>query len=69
MKKINIIETKTGKLQGYIENGISIFKRNPYVQPPVGKLRLKAPVLKKSWEFRPEIPKSISAITPSLSRE
>ena len=71
MKKTEIIEIKTGKLQGYINNGISIFKGIPYAEPPIGELRLNAPMLKKSWngvlealDFGPEVPQPISAITP-----
>ncbi|HEA70794.1 hypothetical protein LCGC14_1212170 [marine sediment metagenome] len=50
MEKTKIIEVKFGKLQGYIEEGISIFKGIPFAEPPVGGLRLNAPILKESWE-------------------
>jgi para-nitrobenzyl esterase len=49
-KKTKIIETNTGKLQGYIDKDISIFKGIPYAEPPIGELRLNAPVLKSSWD-------------------
>ena len=63
MEKTEIIEVKFGKLQGYIDEEISIFKGIPYAEPPVGELRLNAPILKKSWdgvlealEYRPVSP-------------
>ncbi|GAH00498.1 unnamed protein product, partial [marine sediment metagenome] len=43
------IETKSGKVQGYIGEGLEIFKGIPFAEPPVGDLRFKAPVEKKSW--------------------
>jgi para-nitrobenzyl esterase len=71
MKKTEIIETTTGKIQGYIENSISIFKGIPYAESPIGELRFSEPVLKESWdgildalEFGPEAPQNISPITP-----
>ena len=39
--KTDIIETKSGKVQGYSENGIEIFKGIPYVEAPIGELRFK----------------------------
>lgn len=50
MEKTKIIHVKYGKLQGYIDEGISIFKGIPYTEPPVGELRLNTPVLKRSWD-------------------
>ncbi|MHA2324480.1 MAG: carboxylesterase/lipase family protein [Promethearchaeota archaeon] len=50
MEKTEIIQAKYGKVQGYIEEGISIFKGIPYAEPPVGDLRLNAPILKKYWD-------------------
>lgn len=50
MKKTEIINTKTGKIQGYIGDGIQIFKGIPYAEPPIGNLRLNAPEPKKPWE-------------------
>lgn len=49
MEKTEIIETKSGKIQGYIENGVSIFKGIPYAEPPIGELRFKPPVAKTPW--------------------
>lgn len=50
MEKSNIIETKTGKIQGYKEEGLEIFKGIPFAEPPIGKLRFSPPVKKQSWD-------------------
>jgi len=50
MNKTDIIDTKSGKIQGYMENGIEIFKGVPYAEPPVDELRFSAPVAKKHWD-------------------
>lgn len=69
MKKTEIIKTDAGKIQGYIENNISIFKGIPYAEPPIGELRLNAPVLNNAWEglleafeFSPIVPQPISLL-------
>ena len=49
MKKTSVIEIKSGRIQGYVENGLEIFKNIPFAEPPVGDLRFKAPVAKKLW--------------------
>lgn len=49
-KKTKIIETKAGKIHGYIDKDISIFKGIPYAEPPIGELRLNTPVLKTYWD-------------------
>ena len=49
MKKTEVIETKSGKIHGYCENGLEIFKGLPYAEPPVGELRLHPPVAKEPW--------------------
>jgi para-nitrobenzyl esterase len=71
MKKTEIIEIEAGRIQGYIKNTISVFKGIPYAEPPIGDLRFDKPVLKESWngvldafEYGPEVPQSISPITP-----
>jgi len=71
LKKTDIIETEAGTLQGYIDNDILVFNGIPYAEPPIGELRLNAPILKKSWDgvletlkFGPEVPQPISPITP-----
>ena len=50
MNKTVIIETKSGKIQGYKENGIEIFKGIPYAEPPIDDLRFSPPVAKKQWD-------------------
>jgi para-nitrobenzyl esterase len=50
MEETEVIETSTGKIQGYIDKGIHIFKGIPFAEPPIGDLRFKPPVKKKPWE-------------------
>ncbi len=50
MNKTAIIETKSGKVQGYKQNGLEIFKGIPYAEPPIGDLRFCPPVVKKPWD-------------------
>jgi len=50
MEKSNIIEIKTGKIQGYKEEGLEIFKGIPFAEPPIGKLRFSSPVSKQAWD-------------------
>ncbi|MHA2392144.1 MAG: carboxylesterase/lipase family protein [Promethearchaeota archaeon] len=71
MKKSDVINTQSGKVQGYIEDELIIFKGIPYAEPPVGELRLNDPIYKESWEglleafeYGPEVPQSISPLTP-----
>ena len=45
-----IIETKSGKVQGYIENDVEVYKGIPYAEPPIGNLRFSPPVMKKPWD-------------------
>ena len=44
-----IIETKSGKVEGYQENGMIAFKGIPFAEAPVGKLRFKPPVPAAPW--------------------
>jgi len=48
-EKTEIIETKSGKVQGYISNGIKIFKGIPYAASPVGDLRFSPPAEREAW--------------------
>ena len=50
MNKTVIIETKSGKIQGYKEDGVEIFKGIPYGEPPIDDLRFSPPVAKKQWD-------------------
>jgi para-nitrobenzyl esterase len=71
LKKTEIIETKLGKIQGYIYEEISIFKGIPFAEPPVGELRLKNPLPRNPWDgildtvrFGPEAPQPYNINTP-----
>ena len=44
-----VVQTRDGKVQGSIQNGVATFKGVPFAQPPVGDLRLKPPLPPKSW--------------------
>ena len=50
MNKTEILKIHPGKIQGYIEDGISIFKGIPFAEPPIGELRHNAPNAKRPWE-------------------
>lgn len=50
MEKTSIIKTEFGKIQGYIEEDIKIFKGIPYALPPIGDLRFRPPVDIESWD-------------------
>ena len=45
-----IIETKSGKVQGYSEKGVEVYKGIPYAEPPIGDLRFRPPVAKEPWD-------------------
>ncbi len=46
---MSVVETQYGKLRGYEENGLHIFKGIPYAKPPVGNLRFRAPEKPEAW--------------------
>ena len=48
MKFTEIVETKSGKIRGYIDNSIEIYKGIPYAEAPVGDLRFREPHPKKT---------------------
>lgn len=50
MNKSDIIDTTSGKMQGYKENDLVIFKGIPYAEPPIEELRFSPPVEKKRWD-------------------
>lgn len=50
MKKTEIVNTKSGKIQGYRENGLDIYKGIPFAEAPIDDLRFCPPVAKKNWE-------------------
>lgn len=50
IEKTDIIEIKFGKIQGYKEDGLEIFKNIPFAEPPINELRFLPPVAKKPWD-------------------
>ncbi len=44
-----IVNTKSGRLEGFSRNGLHIFKGIPYAAPPVGELRWMPPQPVESW--------------------
>ena len=44
-----VVETKSGRLQGFTENGLFVFKGVPFAAPPVGKLRWMPPEPVEPW--------------------
>jgi len=46
----NIVQTANGKIEGYTQGDIRIFKGIPFAQPPLGELRWKAPQPVMDWE-------------------
>ena len=50
MKYTEIIETSSGKIRGYSEDGLDIYKGIPYAESPVGDLRFREPHPKRPWE-------------------
>jgi para-nitrobenzyl esterase len=58
-----IVATKSGRLEGIIENGLYVFKGIPFAEPPVGPLRWMPPQPVKPWSgTRPA--KEYGAIAP-----
>jgi para-nitrobenzyl esterase len=46
---MTILELKDGKIEGYIEDNLYIFKGIPYAEPPIENLRFSPPLPKKPW--------------------
>jgi len=62
-EKQAIVTTKNGKLEGYTQDGLYVFKGVPYAAPPVGNLRWLPPRPPESWSgVRPA--KEFDAIAP-----
>ena len=58
-----VVETNTGKIEGYEVDDLKIFKGIPYAESPIGELRLNVPKPKKPWsgvldasEYKPVAP-------------
>ncbi len=47
--KSAIVETNSGKIQGYTDNGLQIFKGIPYASPPIDELRFSPPQPVEPW--------------------
>jgi len=46
----SVVETVQGKVKGYSNGNINVFKGIPFAQPPIGELRWKAPQPVLPWE-------------------
>ena len=45
-----VVETPQGRVAGCLEAGVTVFRGIPYAAPPVGELRLRAPVPADRWD-------------------
>lgn len=45
-----IVTTKYGKIEGFSQNGCTVFKGIPYAKPPVGPLRFRKPEKPECWQ-------------------
>jgi para-nitrobenzyl esterase len=58
-----VVTTKSGRLEGIVDNGLYVFKGVPFAEPPVGALRWMPPRPVKKWSgVRPA--KEYGAIAP-----
>ncbi|MHA1729220.1 MAG: carboxylesterase/lipase family protein [Promethearchaeota archaeon] len=75
MEKTAIVETKSGKIQGYITRSVKKFKGIPYAEPPIGKLRFAPPKpikwngIFEATQWGPECPQPKSEIWPSSNEK
>jgi para-nitrobenzyl esterase len=60
-----IVSTKSGKLEGFFENGLYVFKGVPYAAPPVGELRWMPPQPVQNWDSVRDA-KKYQAICPQI---
>jgi para-nitrobenzyl esterase len=49
-KPVTVVSVEGGKIEGVVENNITVFRGIPFAQPPLGDLRWKAPQPVKKWE-------------------
>ncbi|AWP29663.1 carboxylesterase/lipase family protein [Paenibacillus glucanolyticus] len=45
-----VVQTKDGRIQGILENGVRVWKGIPYAKPPIGPLRFRAPAAPEPWD-------------------
>jgi len=74
--KQTIADTKSGKVEGYCQDNLYVFKGIPYAAPPVGELRWMPPQPVKPWdgvrpakEFGPIAPQNAMAGVPMVQVE
>ncbi|MHA1931903.1 MAG: carboxylesterase/lipase family protein [Promethearchaeota archaeon] len=74
MEEKYIVNTKSGKIQGYFNRGVVKFKGIPYAVPPIGNLRFKPPHPVDSWDnirdvtkYSPVCPQPPSALEEMVS--
>ena len=44
-----VVETRNGRVQGTVDQGVRTWRGIPYAAPPVGELRMRAPQPPQSW--------------------
>ncbi|MBP6210468.1 MAG: carboxylesterase family protein [Anaerolineales bacterium] len=44
------VQTTSGPVRGFTQNGLDVFLGIPYAEPPVGSLRFKSPVAHEPWQ-------------------
>src|SRR5690242_13095256 len=47
---MTIVATRSGKVEGFEDRGIQVFKGIPYASPPVGRLRWRPPQPEQAWD-------------------
>ena len=45
-----ITQTRSGKVEGYEDDGVAVFKGIPYAAPPIGARRWMAPEREDAWD-------------------
>jgi para-nitrobenzyl esterase len=46
---MTIVATRSGKVEGFEQDGVHVFRGIPYAEPPVGTLRWRAPQAEQAW--------------------
>ncbi len=52
MVNAGVVKTPLGTLRGQVIDGVRVFRGVPFAEPPVGRLRFRAPVKVKAWDER-----------------